>query len=552
MWLVSTVILLLSLGLFAAIGIRLLVQFGEETARTNEQSILNSAEGFLSRSAHDRALWCDELFRRIANGAVSIAGKASRIYAAPEASKPADEMTETDLDLAVCEKNGIFTNAASSETMILYWGGQQIDPAALNEIGALAGLDAVMADVLAQNSEIIADYFVSQTGMARYQPNVHNVGSIPKGFDIRKANWYQKATPAQNPEMTVVWSSVYSDILGRGLMVTAAMPAFDATGQFMGVAGVDLTLSSLLKQLGAEIPSPHKIEGMFVFLLDEKGRIIAFPPDEMALFGLAMDTRDLTDSSRIRGHTLEDSTIPTVQKLGARILSEPHGVFPVAIGRTDFLVASHFLALPGWKLNLVMPRDVILESVILGREELHATVSHIKWTFLLVSLAFVLLSLTVGTLLFLKYLVVPLREMENGAARVQSGDLDTPIPVLRNDEIGSLAASFNEMMEGLRKGRELEEKYADQLKQEIQKKTHEIEKRKEALEQTMKTLEQEIQERKAIEAALRRSESEKALILDSTTEMFAYYDLDLCIRWANKAAGDSLGQPAGGLIGRDL
>jgi PAS domain S-box-containing protein len=49
--------------------------------------------------------------------------------------------------------------------------------------------------------------------------------------------------------------------------------------------------------------------------------------------------------------------------------------------------------------------------------------------------------------------------------------------------------------------------------------------------------------------ALRRSEREKGLILNSTAEMFAFYDLDLHVQWANKASGDSVGREPEELVG---
>lgn len=60
----------------------------------------------------------------------------------------------------------------------------------------------------------------------------------------------------------------------------------------------------------------------------------------------------------------------------------------------------------------------------------------------------------------------------------------------------------------------------------------------------------EIAERKRTEEALREAERVKAIVLSSTTEMFAYYDTDLRIQWANKAAGDSVGLTAQDLVGR--
>ncbi len=55
--------------------------------------------------------------------------------------------------------------------------------------------------------------------------------------------------------------------------------------------------------------------------------------------------------------------------------------------------------------------------------------------------------------------------------------------------------------------------------------------------------------REATEALL-ESEEEKTLILDNIREIFVYYDLDLRVRLANKAAGDSVKQPPQALIGR--
>ncbi len=52
------------------------------------------------------------------------------------------------------------------------------------------------------------------------------------------------------------------------------------------------------------------------------------------------------------------------------------------------------------------------------------------------------------------------------------------------------------------------------------------------------------------EEALQRSERDKSLILNSTSEMFAYYDPDLRIQWANRIMEESLGLPQEQIVGR--
>ncbi|MBN1486764.1 MAG: PAS domain-containing protein [Anaerolineae bacterium] len=59
----------------------------------------------------------------------------------------------------------------------------------------------------------------------------------------------------------------------------------------------------------------------------------------------------------------------------------------------------------------------------------------------------------------------------------------------------------------------------------------------------------DITEVKRTYEALEQAEREKALILNSTAEMFAYYDKELRIQWANKASGDSVHMTIEELIG---
>lgn len=61
---------------------------------------------------------------------------------------------------------------------------------------------------------------------------------------------------------------------------------------------------------------------------------------------------------------------------------------------------------------------------------------------------------------------------------------------------------------------------------------------------------EDISERKQAEDAMKKSEWEKSLILNSMEEMFTFYeDKSLTVKWANKASGDSVGMKSAELIG---
>ena len=91
-----------------------------------------------------------------------------------------------------------------------------------------------------------------------------------------------------------------------------------------------------------------------------------------------------------------------------------------------------------------------------------------------VSLAFIVIaSLLVGFLVH-RLVYLPLRDLESGAQRLSTGNLDQPIPVRSSDEFGKLASSFNAMTDALRNSREDLRESARTLEQKVEKRTREL------------------------------------------------------------------------------
>jgi two-component system NtrC family sensor kinase len=90
------------------------------------------------------------------------------------------------------------------------------------------------------------------------------------------------------------------------------------------------------------------------------------------------------------------------------------------------------------------------------------------------SVAFIALAaLAVG--LFVHRLVyLPLRDIESGARRLSTGNLDQPIPVRSSDEFGKLACSFNAMTDALRNSRAELRDWAHTLEQKMETRTQEL------------------------------------------------------------------------------
>ena len=68
----------------------------------------------------------------------------------------------------------------------------------------------------------------------------------------------------------------------------------------------------------------------------------------------------------------------------------------------------------------------------------------------------------------------PVRELIDGTTRIAQGDLETRIVVLRNDEMGQLATSFNEMTGDLREAREELTRWSEKLETRLMEQTTEL------------------------------------------------------------------------------
>jgi two-component system NtrC family sensor kinase len=90
------------------------------------------------------------------------------------------------------------------------------------------------------------------------------------------------------------------------------------------------------------------------------------------------------------------------------------------------------------------------------------------------ALGFVVLA-SFGVSFFVHRLVyVPLRDLETGAKRLASGNLEQPIPVRSADEFGQLASSFNAMTEALRNSQLQLREWAHTLEQKVEERTQRL------------------------------------------------------------------------------
>jgi signal transduction histidine kinase/CheY-like chemotaxis protein len=106
-----------------------------------------------------------------------------------------------------------------------------------------------------------------------------------------------------------------------------------------------------------------------------------------------------------------------------------------------------------------------------------------------------------GSILLVRNLVNPVHILADATRAVARGDLDQTVPVIRNDEIGILADSFNMMTRQLKQSREEIEEWNLELEKKIEIRTSELNEKTSELEQQHRVLENAYKELDTLDKA---------------------------------------------------
>ncbi|NEQ51265.1 MAG: hypothetical protein F6K11_14190 [Leptolyngbya sp. SIO3F4] len=151
---------------------------------------------------------------------------------------------------------------------------------------------------------------------------------------------YTQALPENNPQRKTSWTEAYLDLVGQGMMVTAAAPVYEKE-QFRGIVGMDVTLD----RLNQAIQNFDYRQGK-ILIAEANQQLLAYP-------GLKT-----TNVSEIQ--TLE-SVLPTKLKEKIDVILESPGNQLSAIG--PFLVAHKTIQNTPWDLIFFVPKSAVYYTV---------------------------------------------------------------------------------------------------------------------------------------------------------------------------------------------
>lgn len=220
--------------------------------------------------------------------------------------------------------------------------------------------------------------------------------------------------------------SYYTDVLNTGstaisdvllakstqkMGIVVAEPIL-VDGRIAGVLIVNIELRSLVSRIGATTVS----DSGYAYVVNRYGRMIMHP--DLGLIAEGVDA----------------SALRPVQE----VLSEHNGSLEYEDAKGTTLLASYRFV-PTTRMGVVVQQPLL---------EAMEPVAVLKWVVLVIALFSSALA-AVGALELARTMAQPLVRISEATRRLAEGDLSFRLPVTSKDEIGQLAANFNDMTEQL-------------------------------------------------------------------------------------------------------
>ncbi len=149
----------------------------------------------------------------------------------------------------------------------------------------------------------------------------------------------------------------------------------------------------------------------------------------------------------------------------------------------------------------------LLNSEILGYVIINVSLENLnravaEGTRIAVLITIIMLGIgTVSSIYLVRNLVKPVHKLADATKSVARGDFDHTITINRNDEIGTLAKSFNTMVQQLKKSREEIEAWNRELESKVDERTNELAERTVELENKHTELEKAYKELETLDEA---------------------------------------------------
>lgn len=250
-------------------------------------------------------------------------------------------------------------------------------------------------------------------------------------WDAHNYEWFTKPIETGKP----TWGTPYK-WTGRDVVaISAGRPAYTPQGDLVGTLAVDLSLSDISQFLQTIEISPSSS----IFIVESSGELIATSTNTPVAL-----TKD-ESTVRVQAIDSQDSTVQLAAQSILETLPDWQSITEVSLLMLNINEQRHFVTLVPWQDEFGLDWRIVM--VVPEHDFMGQINQNVRRTILLCSAA-LLTSILFG-MLTARWIVQPILKLNQSAKDLTAGNWNTPVIAERNDEVGQLAMSFNEMAKQL-------------------------------------------------------------------------------------------------------
>lgn len=300
----------------------------------------------------------------------------------------------------------------------------------------LAGMSTLYREAHRHHGDVVLRQYVAlENGMIGTYPG-H--GGYPDDFDPRERPWYVE----QRADRRFRWSRPHTDVTSHHALVNATMPIRDGDGNFAGVTGIDVRLTSMLRRL--VLPAHLSADSEVLLTIYDQPSVGV--PNEVLIIAKTTGTNEGGDWKEVPEVT--SLVLDNEHDLSAMISDIRHdraGYLRTHYAGRDVFCVYHPLGRDRPYLVFLIPASAVVNPAIRAAE--YALASTKRQVDALIPVAIgIIFIVALFALISSKTITEPINRLADAATRVGDGDFDVRVAIDTGDELEHLGNAFNSMV----------------------------------------------------------------------------------------------------------
>ena len=402
-------------------------ELGESASITSSEAMMQKLEESILAQAQDKALLAEQKLAAYSDSILFAASYANSLF------QGAEEYPVREVERPLRENAGKWVMQRTLANPRISYEDVR------DENCLLGNMQDVFEPIVKNNDNVATIYLGTESGLLiSYDPNSDS-GELEgeSYYEYRGNGWYNDARNTDS----YLFTDTYQDGYGRGLTITCTAPVRDASGHFLGCVAIDI----LMDELNSSMVNDGIITPVVAVLIDDTGNYIA--------------GKNVDSLSENMGNIFDEGEDPSLRQAGKEILARKDGVVAVGEGEDAEYIAFSRIDSTGWILCIKSPVTTVIQPAIAIRDSIDQNTSNVVSSvmegiktviqYCLLESALLLLLVTIFAGRYSRRISDPLKKLEKDVRQISEGNLDNRTDVFTDDEIGSLANSFNYMTDSL-------------------------------------------------------------------------------------------------------